>query len=143
MSELENSAKEQLTGSIENMSDEVLASAIDTKVGMKFLKSILVKPLDPITVTKTLTVPEDSGEKDENGDPIMQMTIKNVDSESQFRKGVVISVPISIIDRNADSISTELVAGKTIVYNHRRSIDFDLYKDSVLVDPFDVISVVA
>ena len=133
-----NTTQEQ--SSIENVSNEALANTVADGLNMSFTKMILVKPLEPIKITKTLTVPEDSGEKDEEGNPIMQMTIKDVENESNFRKGVIISLPYSIKATNGLVSGIEAKAGDIIVYNHKRSIDFDLYKDSVLVDPFDVIA---
>jgi co-chaperonin GroES (HSP10) len=127
---------------IENMDNSVLANYIDEKLGYDFTKLILIKPLQIDKVYKTLTVPEDSGEKDENGDAIMQMTIKQVETESVLRKGIVISLPTSMSANDNKTAGKEIKPGDTVVYPNKRSIDFDLLKDSALVDPFDIIAVV-
>lgn len=122
---------------LENMSNETLANVVAKSIKYRFPKAILVKPLEAEKVTKTLTVPEDSGEKDENGDPIMQMTIKQVEVDSVYRKGIVIAMPTSTGDANLYDVKI----GDTIVYPDRYAVDFDLYKDSALVEPFYIVAV--
>ena len=127
---------------IENMDNRTLANVVADKLEYDFATLILVKPL-PVEMTyKTLTVPEDSGEKSEDGEAIMQMTIKEVETESLFRKGVVLSIPLSLqkLKENGTSTGIDYTIGDTIVYPSKRSMDFDLFKDSALVAPFEVIA---
>jgi len=126
--------------SIENMDNVTLAQAISDKLGYEFSNMILVKPLDIEKVTKTLTVPEDSGEKDEEGNAIMQMTIKQVETDSMLRKGIVIAVPVSLSAVKDTDITLKINIGDTIVYPNKRSIDFDLYKDSALISHYEVLA---
>lgn len=136
--ELENEPQEQF---IENMGNDVLAVNIADKLGYEFSKYVLVKPMPIEKVFKTLTVPEDSGEKDAEGEPIMQMTIKEVETDSKLRRGVVISIPVSIQSITDKQLIVK--PGDIIVYPNTRSIDFDLYKDSALVEPYDIVAKVA
>jgi co-chaperonin GroES (HSP10) len=135
--------QEQLLNNIENVDNAVIAAAVSDKVGYEFSQLILVKPLELEKVFKTLTVPEDSGEKDEDGEVIMQMTIKQIETESMLRKGVVIKLPASMDATRGKEGMLQLKVGDIIVYPNKRSIDFDLFKDSALVAFHEVLARVA
>ena len=124
---------------IENVDNAKLATIIANKVGYDFSKHIIIKPMEVQMVTKTLTVPEDSGEKDADGEPIMQMTIKQIETESILRTGVVIAIPASMKANENKIAGLEINVGDTIVFPKTRMMDFDLFKDTALVEPFDVI----
>jgi len=130
--------QEQLT--IENVDNTILANAVANNVGYEFANMILVKPMEIEKVTKTLTVPEDSGEKNEEGEPIMQMTIKDVVTESLLRKGTIISIPASLRVTEYKDGLLHLNIGDVIVFPNKRSIDFDLLKDSLLVPYYEVLA---
>ena len=53
-----------------------------------------------------------------------------------MRKGIVLALPTnSAFDEN-------IKVGSTIVFNSKfNSIEFDLFKDSMLVKPFDVLAI--
>jgi len=130
---------------IENVDNSTLINIVTEKLNYEFANMILVKPLDVEKVFKTLTVPEDSGEKDEDGEPIMQMTIKQIETESLLRKGIVLSIPYSIslnLDKEGNT-NMPINVGDTVVYPNKRSIDFDLFKDSALVPAYEVLAKVA
>lgn len=128
---------------IENVDNSTLATFVASKLDYEFANMILVKPLDVEKVFKTLTVPEDSGEKDEDGEPIMQMTIKQIETESLLRKGVVLAIPYSL-SLNADKLNgMPINVGDIVVFPNKRSIDFDLFKDSALVPHYEVLAKVA
>jgi len=140
MDNIENKIQEL---NVENVDNSTLANIVAEKVGYEFARHILIKPLDVQKVYKTLTVPEDSGEKSEDGEPIMQMTIKEIETESILRTGVVISTP-STMKANENKIAgLEIKTGDVIVFPKTRMMDFDLFKDTALVEPFDVIGIVA
>ena len=128
---------------IENVSNETIAKAVASKMGYEFSNMILVKPMDVEKVTKTLTVPEDSGEKDEEGQPLMQMTIKDIETESLLRKGVILALPASYKSTEGKEGILNLQVGDIVVYPNKRSIDFDLFKDSALVPYYEVLAKVA
>jgi hypothetical protein len=132
MEENINATQEQLE--IENMSDETLANIVSEGLKYTPIKDILVKPLDPIKIVKTTNVPVETGEVDEEGEKLMEMQQKDIEVESVFREGVIISLPIGV------AFDASFEVGMKIVYNHKFSIPFDLFKDSVLVKPYDVIA---
>jgi len=147
--ETQDNTQEQLIkdAGIENMGNEELATVIEAKLGYSFAKQILVKPLPVEKVFKTLTVPTatEEMEEDEEGNkiPVMEMKETQVETESMLRKGVVISIPESLKANDNKFAGMTINLGDTIVFPNKRSMDFDLFKDSALVDAFDVIAKVA
>lgn len=111
------------------------AQSVAEALKYSFTKDILVKPLAAVKVKKSFEVQKPTGEKDENGfekyDTVTE--VKKVDSD--FSKGVIIALPQT---GNGD----ELKIGDTIVYSSKFSKYFDLYKDSQLVKPYDVVAIV-
>lgn len=114
---------------------DTVADSISSAIEYEMLKDILIKPLPPIKVTKQFQVPveknSNSKTKVKDYDEVKTET-KEVDSN--FAKGVVLKLPIIGCD--------DLTIGQTVVYNKRFSVEFDLFKNSVLVKPYDIIAVV-
>ena len=97
-----------------------------------FEKDILVKPLNPIMITKEYTEQIPTGEKDEEGFNKYETKTHTKEVESDFAKGIVLSIPTG-----ADST---VKVGDTIVYPKKFAKDFDIFKDSQLVKPYDVVA---
>ena len=115
---------------IENVSDQTLAQVVADGIKYEFQKYVLVKPLAVDMVKKVVTMPvKIEDEFDAEGEPVMEMKESEVEIESIFRRGIVIK-----------SIHAGYNVGDTIVYPNRRSMDFDLIKDSALVEPFDIVA---
>lgn len=126
--------EEQL--SIENVSDEVLLNVVLSKLNYTMLKDVLVKPLETVKVKRITNVPEKTDELDEEGQPIMSMVKKEVEVDSTFRTGIVLALPLQ-------GAPAGIKVGDKVAYPHKYSIDFDLFMDSVLVKPYDIIAIVA
>lgn len=102
------------------------------KIGFTFEKEILVKPLPTIMVDKIVVKQIPTGEQDEEGNNLYETKEEKETVESNFETGVVLSLP---------TVYTGSIAvGDTVVYNKKFAIDFDLYKTSKLVKPYDVIA---
>ena len=129
-----NTAEEQLN--IENVSNEVLLDIVKERLNYRMVKDILVKPLDPIKLKRITNVPVKTDELDEEGQPVMTMEQKEIEVESNFREGIILALPTNA------AYDTNLVVGMKVAYPHKYSIDFDLFKDSVLVKPYDIVSIV-
>ena len=101
------------------MEDKVLETVVN---GIKYtmLKDVLVKPLEPVMVTKEITEQIPTGEVDEDGFNKYDTQTETKEVESEYSTGVVL---------------------KIIVYNKKFAKDFDLFKDSQLVKPYDIIAV--
>lgn len=128
--------KEQFSG-IENVSDEVLLKVVLDGLNYSMTKDILVKPLEPIKIKRVINVPVETDEVDEDGTKLMAMEQKETEIDSSFRSGIVLALP------SGAAYDGALTVGMKIVYPHKYSIDFDLFKDSVLVKPYDVVAIVA
>lgn len=115
------------------MEDKVLETVING-IEYTFEKDILVKPLDPIKVTKEYTEQIPTGEKDEDGFNKYETKTETKEVESDFAKGIVLALPTSI--------ELKLQIGNTIVYPKKFAKEFDLFKDSQLIKPYDVVAVV-
>lgn len=113
------------------MEDKVLETVVNG-LEYSFEKDILVKPLDPIMITKEYTEQIPTGEKDEEGFNKYETKTHTKEVESDFAKGIVLSIPTG-----ADST---VKVGDTIVYPKKFAKDFDIFKDSQLVKPYDVVA---
>ena len=101
------------------MEDKVLETVVN---GIKYtmLKDVLVKPLEPVMVTKEITEQIPTGEVDEDGFNKYDTQTETKEVESEYSTGVVLKIPTCL---------TEFAK------------DFDLFKDSQLVKPYDIIAV--
>lgn len=113
------------------MEDKVLETVVNG-LEYSFEKDILVKPLAPIMVTKEYTEQIPTGEKDEEGFNKYEVKTHTKEVESDFAKGIVLSIPIGT--------DSTIKVGDTIVYPKKFAKDFDLFKDSQLVKPYDVVA---
>lgn len=111
-----------------------LVESVAKSVKYKFEKDFLVKPLDPVMIKKTYTEQIPNGKKDEEGNNLYDTkdTVKEV--ESDFEKGIVLSIP-HVYDGS-------ITLGDTVVYPKKFAKEFDLFKNSKLVKPYDIVAVV-
>ena len=138
--ELNEQVAQEQSNTIENMSDSALANAIASRVNIKFAKHMLIKELPAEKVQKELTKPEPTGEQDEDGNDIMEMKTTLVEVDSVYRTGVVISMPASNDMNEMGCVpGLKISAGDKVCYRAMASTPFDLFKDSVIVEPYQVI----
>lgn len=114
------------------MEDKVLET-VTNRIEYTPLKDILVKPLEPIMVKKEVTSPVPTGEKDEQGFEKYDTKTDIVDVESEWRTGIVLSIGEELKDLTFS-------VGDTVVYSKKFAKDFDLFKDSQLVKPYDIVA---
>lgn len=123
--------------------DHKIAEDLNKKVTYTFIRQFLVKPLPLKKVKKEFSTPvtKDVTKKDgvEAADyDDVKVETKEVDSD--WREGVVIKVPTEY-QKMVDNKTVEtIIPGDTIVYRDRCAQYFDLYKDSQLVSPYDIIA---
>ena len=126
--------EEQVIESLGNVSNEKLLEVILERLEYAPVKDVLVKPLAPIMLKKIKNVPVQTDELDEEGKPLMKMEEQEVEVESIFREGIVLAVPSNVL------LDGVIKVGSTVVFNHKfNTIEFDLFKDSVLVKPYDIL----
>ncbi len=121
-----------------------LAEDLSKKIKFEFRDYFLVKPLDPIMVTKTFTKPKDTNEpiKDDNGVEAVDFNEVETETkqvESDFKKGVVLKVPASFYADN--NVKDSIKVGDVIVFSATAGRGFDLLKDSKLIRYYDIIAV--
>lgn len=128
----------------------ILAEDVSSKIPYEFSDQFLIKPLDPIKVKKEFSKPVEKtkAQKDANGIEAIdydevETEVKEVDSD--FRKGVVLKVPMSYIksleDEKIAKYTTQIKVGDVILFKERSASFFDLLKDSRLIRYYDIIAI--
>lgn len=114
--------------------DKVLDDVIN-KIEYTMIKDILVKPLDTPKVMKHIVeqIPTDKIDEETKA-TIYETKESDKEVDSAFRKGIVLRLPSNMPD------NSPIEVGDTVVFPYKFSIDFDLFKDSMLVKPYDVIA---
>lgn len=129
----------------ENIIDQsVLAEDVSSKIKYSFMDFFLVKPLDPIKVTKEFSKPVPTGApvKDANGIEAqdfdkVETEVKEVDSD--FRRGIVLKRPLFYENKPESLGPAEIKIGDTVLFRDTAGLKFDLLKDSKLLRQFDII----
>lgn len=72
-----------------------------------------------------------------------EVTTEIKEVESEFRKGIVIKVPVEYQRNMKDEKfpATSVHIGDTIIYRERNAQWFDLVKDSQLIDQYSIIAI--
>lgn len=123
--------------------DHKIAEDLNKKVTYTFIRQFLVKPLPLKKVKKEFSTPvtKDVTKKDgvEAADyDDVKVETKEVDSD--WREGVVIKVPVEYQKLIDNKTAESIIPGDTIVYRDKYAQYFDLYKDSQLISPYDIIA---
>lgn len=123
----------------------VLAEDVSSKIKYSFLDFFLVKPLDPIKVTKEFSKPVTTGTpvKDANG--IEAEDFEDVETEvkevnSDYRRGVVLKRPLYYEVENEDSFRP-INIGDIVIFREAAGLNFDLLKDSKLLRQYDILGI--
>lgn len=132
----------------ERIDQSELAESVAKNIKYSFLDYFLVKPLDPIKVTKEFSKPVSTGtpKKDENGVEAqdfddVETEVKEVDSD--FRKGVVVKLPMYYqepVDPEHPTMRP-ICVGDVVVFREAAGIRFDLLKDSRLLRQYDILGI--
>lgn len=125
-----------------------LAEDLSSKIKYDFRNLFLVKPLDSVKVKKEFTEPvakDSAPKKDKDGVEAVdydevKTEVKEVDSD--YTRAVVLKLPYEYTHPyDAKIQQMEIHLGDVVIYKSRRSMDFDLLKDSQLVALYDIIAV--
>ena len=111
--------------------DKVLETVIEG-IEFTFEKDILVKPLEPVMITKEYEEQIPTGEQDEEGFNKYEVKKHSKEIDSDFARGIVLAVPTQV--------ESSIKLGDTVVYPKKFAKDFDLFKDSQLVKPYDIVA---
>lgn len=121
-------------------SNENIANYLKDRIPYNMCKDVLVKPLEQIMIKKEFRVPVVDDTVVEEGEVIHEYENTAVEVKevpSNFAKGIVLKTPLT----NNGGAELPFNVGDTIVYNNRFSIEFDIFKNSVLVKPYDIVAI--
>ena len=119
-----------------------LAQSVAENIPYRFFDFFLVKPLDPIKVTKEFSKPVSTGTPVEDANGVEAQDFDRVETEvkevdSDYRKGVVITLPLYYDDPNFNGI--KLNVGDIVLFKDTVGLRFDLLKDSRLLRMYDLV----
>lgn len=118
------------------MKDTILDTVLE-RMKYNFTRSALIKPLEEVYVEKEIVKPVHTGKKDEDGFEITDSETVKEKVPATFRKGIVLAIPSNYQWVDPDNHPE---VGDEIVYPKRGAIDFDLFKDSQLINPYDIVA---
>lgn len=122
---------------ITEATDASIAQSINDGLKYSFLKDLLVKPLPVQMIEKVVTTQIPTGETDEAGFNLYETKEEIKSEEADYREGIVISLPSTL-----DPSTLGFGIGDTVVFHKRYPAYFDLFKDSMIIKPYDVIAVI-
>ena len=132
--------KEQL------IDQSVLAEDVAEKIKYNFFDFFLVKPLDPVKVTKEFSKPVPTGTPVEDANGIKAQDFDNVETEvkevdSDFRRGVVLKRPMwmDLPRKEGEPPMIDIKIGDIVIFRDTAGMRFDLLKDSRLLRQFDIL----
>ena len=123
----------------------LLAEDVSSKIKYNFFDFFLVKPLDPIKVTKEFSKPVATGTptKDENGIEAqdydkVETEVKEVNSD--YRRGIVLKRPVYYEATEYEG-PRYIEIGSTVIFRDAAGMNFDLIKDSKLLRQYDILGI--
>ena len=122
---------------INEATDASIAQSINDGLKYSFLKDLLVKPLPVQMIEKVVTTQIPTGETDEAGFNLYETKEEIKSEEADYREGIVISLPSTL-----DHSTLGFGIGDTVVFHKRYPAYFDLFRDSMIIKPYDVIAVI-
>ena len=123
----------------------LLAEDVSSKIKYNFFDFFLVKPLDPIKVTKEFSKPVTTGAPttDENGIEAqdydkVETEVKEVNSD--YRRGIVLKRPVYYEATEYEG-PRYIEIGSTVIFRDTTGMNFDLIKDSKLLRQYDILGI--
>lgn len=107
----------------------------------KFFRDIIVKPLDPIMVTKEVTEQIPNGKTDENGYNLYDTHTEVKEVESDWAKGEVVYVPEFENPQGEMKPIFPVKAGDIVVYPTKAAKVFELDEDIRMISPSHIFAV--
>lgn len=116
--------------------DKVLETVIN-KLDFIPTKDMIIKPLEDEYVEKEITKLVQTGNKDENGYEITdnETTIEKV--LTTFKKGIVLALPKGYQWQDENNHPE---VGDIVAFPRKAATDFDLFKNSQLVNPYNIVA---
>lgn len=126
---------------IKIVKDVKLSEHVSSNIPYELLTSYLVKPLPKTVVKKVVTdkVTDPSDKPDENGVMPYKLEEREVEGESEYVEGVVLKIPKLMKNSSKEEVYNKFNIGDHILFLDRSAAPFDLYKNTVIVRPHDII----
>lgn len=120
-----------------------LAQSVGDQIKYSFFDYFLVKPLDPVKVTKEFSKPVSADKATEDANGVEAKDFDDVETEvlevnSDYRKGVVIKCPTYCDEPDA---KIPVHVGDIAIFRDAAGLRFDLIKDSRLLRLYDILGV--
>lgn len=120
-----------------------LAKSVADNIPYQFFDFFLVKPLDPIKVTKEFSKPVSTGAPAKDANDVEAQDFDKVETEvkevdSDYRKGVVIKCPTYYDEPGAKMYAN---VGDVVIFRDTAGLRFDLVKDSRLLRLYDILGI--
>lgn len=127
-------------------SDYKIAEDLNKKITSEFIRCFLIKPLTPKKVKVEYTEPltDKKETTDDNGvsaKDYSKVEKKQVEADAEYREGIVIKVPVEYKKTVEAGNAENIKPGDKIIYHRRSATNFDLYKDSILIYPYDIVAI--
>ena len=127
----------------EIMDQAAVAQTVSDKIKYSFFDYFLVKPLDPIKVTKEFSKPVSAGTPAKDAIGVEAQDFDYVETEvkevnSEYRKGVVIKCP-TYYDEPGAKMHAQV--GDVVIFRDAAGLRFDLVKDSRLLRLYDILGI--
>jgi hypothetical protein len=127
----------------EIMDQAAVAQTVSDKIKYNFFDYFLVKPLDPIKVTKEFSKPVSAGTPAKDANGVEAQDFDNVETEvkevnSDYRKGVIIKCP-TYYDEPGAKMHAQI--GDVVIFRDAAGLRFDLVKDSRLLRLYDILGI--
>lgn len=116
--------------------DKLLLEQVIEKLEFKFTRDMLVKPLPEEYVEKEVSEPVATGKKDKDGIEKYETKAEVKKVPTTFRKGVVLALPEGYEWQS----ETHPQVGDIVAYPSKAAVPFDLFKDSQIVNPYNVVA---
>lgn len=117
--------------------DKILLNQVIDKVEYTFTRDILVKPLPEEFVEKEITEPVVTGKKDKDGIDVYETKTEVKKVPTNFKKGIVLAIPTGYEWQDKENHPE---VGDLVAYPSKVAASFDLFKDSQLVNPYNVVA---
>lgn len=123
-----------------------LAQSVAENIPYRFFDFFLVKPLDPIKVTKEFSKPVSTGTPVEDANGVEAQDFDRVETEvkevdSDYRRGIVLKRPLYYENPEQERGVFEVKIGDIVLFKETVGFRFDLLKDSRLIRQYDIIAI--
>lgn len=117
--------------------EKMIIDDIQKVLKFEFTRDILIKPLPVEYVEKEITEPVATGKKDKDGVDKYDTKTEVKKVPTTFRKGIVLAIPSGYEWQDKNNHPE---VGDTIAFPAKAAAYFDLFKDSQLVNPYNVVA---